>query len=150
MSFKKASLIALTIMIGLGAVGIFLATQINDIGVDSFVGGPKFYPMMLLGIVIIFGIWDFILTLKETDERKFTIPEIKRLGVSILMVAAWIVLWKYAIGFYPAGVLMAFLMLYYLNPETNKAKKIKSAVIADVLIMGAIYVIFTVLFTVRF
>lgn len=150
MSFKKISVAALSIILLISAAGLYLATQINDRGVESFVGGPKFYPMMLLGIIIVFGLWDIIVTLKEETERIYTIPEAKRLVISIAMVAVWIILWKYAIGFYPAGILMSFLMLYYLNPDTDRKKKIRTAVITDAIIMGAVYVIFTVLFTVRF
>lgn len=150
MSFKKVSIAALTLILLLSAAGVYLANQINDRGVESFVGGPKFYPMMLLGIIMIFGIWDLAETLKAEDTRRYTVPEIKRLSISIGMVVLWILLWKYAVGFYPAGILMAFVMLYYLNPETDRKKKIRTAVVTDAIIMGAVYVIFTVLFTVRF
>lgn len=150
MSFKKASVIILSLLLLLSGGGIWLATKINTRGVESFVGGPQFYPMMLLGLVIIFCVWDMAVTLKEKDGRRLAIPEIKRVIISILLVAVWIALWKYAVGFYPASIIMVFIMLCYLSPEKGRAKKLKIAAITDLILMGSVYIIFSVLFTVRF
>lgn len=151
MSYKKLSLIVLTIIVATSGIGIWLATQIKTFGgTTAFVGGPKFYPIMIFSLLIVFGIIDAINTVRKQEDKTISIPNLKYLLFTVGMMIIWIFLWKLAVGFYPASALCIAIMLYVLNPSSSIKKKVITAIAVDAIIVAFLYIVFSMIFFVNF
>ena len=144
MSFKKASVFTLSFFILLGGAGIYFATKFKTMATQAFLSGPKFYPILLCSLLVLFSAIAMIDDLRKED-KKVEIPNIKRFFIVLLIIALWLFLWIKLIGFYPSSMICIALMLLYLNPKKGFKNKIKETLIADIIIVGLIYFVFTVL-----
>ncbi len=148
MSYKKASIIVLSILIALGIAGCWLSIQIADSqsGIsgssNNFFGGPRFYPLLICALVVIFSIWALILVCRQKDDRIIEIHHKKNLLFVIAVVIIWAVLWQKVGQFYAVSFVAMAALLFFLNPEEQSAKKLlKSGGIA-LLVVSFVYAIF--------
>jgi len=144
-SFKKASLFALSLTLVLGLLFFAFSFKL-PMSTPGMVVGPGYYPRVLSSfLTIASAIGLFVQARKPDDGKKM---EIKKpmyfmlvLGLSVLIAGVW----HATHSFYLVAVPVTLVLLWILNPEPASRKKaVKTAGIAAVL-LGVVYVLFTVI-----
>ena len=149
MSYKKASLLVLSLLMFGGLAAMYIAYQVEDfVAVKSFVLGSKFYPMTLSGLISFFSALAVAETLRKED-KKIPLPNMKNCFIVLGIVVAWVFVWtKYRI-FYWASCAAVGLMLYIFSPEPFGKKKIITTLVADAAIVLFFFVCFKLLLEIR-
>lgn len=148
-SFKKCSIGALIILIFCSLGMIYFAKDIKAIGASNWITGPRFYPILLACLLILFSVISLIVTIRRPDEE-IILPNFVRSAITLAVIIAWAVLWELTGYFYVLSLVSMFLLIMYLNPEKLGGRKIMKAVLLDAIIIGFVYVLFTLILKVKF
>lgn len=144
-SYRKLSVIVMLLLAGIGAGGIYLATQFETSPGVGYLSGPKFYPQALCGGMIILALIEVVRSLRKPD-KVIEIPNFKNYLIVLGITVAWVLMWQFVMNFYFASGICIFVMLVLLNPIPFSPKKILSSVVTDVIIVVIFYLLFTVAF----
>ena len=145
-SYKKASVVTMLLMMALGGAGIYFATQFRVTPGAGFFSGPKFYPMMLCAAMIVIAAVELVKAIAKPNDRVIEIPNFKNYLLILGGIIAWVLLWLYVLGFFLSGLICSFVLLFFLNPEPFSWKKLLNTAIIDAAIMGVFYLLFDVAF----
>ena len=101
-SYKKANLFALVLLILMSVGMLYFTKDIKtQLGSGSlFINGPKFYPILLAVLMIVFCVISIVDTLKKPDKT-VEFSNVQKAIVTSLVTLVWIVLWQYNGHFYP-------------------------------------------------
>ena len=144
-SRKKLSVIALTLLIVVSGAMIYYAKNIVILeGMEMhFVSGPKFYPIVLSVLMIIFCAFSILNTLKG-PEKTLEFRNIQKPIIVLVITFLWIFMWNYVGYFYLCSFVAMGLLMFYLNPEKFSFRKIYKSLVFDAIIVTSIYIIFSV------
>lgn len=144
-SSKKANLCILMSLILISIGMLYFTKDIKtQLGSGSlFINGPKFYPILLSSLMILFCVISIIDTLKKPDKI-LEFPNAQKAIITSVVTVIWIALWQsYGYFYLLSFIAMAFLM-FYLNPAPSGMKKLCSSLAYDAAITASLYLIFTV------
>ncbi len=146
MSFRKASLAALSVTLVMGAVFFILSFQL-PMRMPGMVIGAGYYPRVLSALLIVSSAAGIVTSWrrKENASNIVEIPNPKFfflvLGLAVLTALVWMLTHR----FYPVCCVVVLVMLWFLNPQpSSKSKAIKTVVTAAIL-LGAVYTMFTLI-----
>ena len=150
-SYKKGSICALTLLILVSIGMIYFTKDIKtQFGSGSrFINGPKFYPILLAVLMIIFCVISILDTLKKPDKI-MEFPNAQKAITTGVVTFVWVSLWQYIGYFYLISFFSMAILLIYLNPAPFSLKKIRNSLLWDISIIGAIYLIFAIALKTRF
>lgn len=144
MSFKKASLTALftTLLIG---ILFFVFSFKLPMSTPGMVIGPGYYPRVLsLFLILSSAIGIFIHIRKPSDGAKVEIKKpsffLLVLGLAVLLTG----IWHATRIFYPIASIVTLTLLWILNPEPASGKKALKTVGIAAVLLGAVYLLFSV------
>ena len=144
MSFKKSSLIALAFTFCMGIIFYVLSFKL-PMSIPGMVIGPGYYPRVLSGLLIIFSAIGFIIHLRKADTEAPI--QIKKMGLFLMVLGLGIgvaAYWNMTHNFYPAAILATLVMLWMLNPEPASGKKAGKTVLVTAILLGVLYLLFSV------
>ena len=145
MSFKKLTIGALILTALLSSGMLYFAKDIRETpGIRTlFISGPRFYPIALAVLMIVFCVISIIDTLKKPDKI-LEFPNAHKAVVTAAVTIIWIALWQYMGYFYLISFIAMGIILFYLNPAPASVKKICSSLAYDSVIIIFIYLTFAV------
>ena len=141
MSYKKASIVVMSTLILLGIIGIYYALQIRSLFRTTFINGPRFYPVMLCSMIVLFSGISLIQALFAPD-RHIELPNMKNFFFVLGVIIVWSVLWQTIGSFYLVSFFAVGGMLYWLNPAPNSLRKLGNTFVIDVIIIAIVYASF--------
>jgi hypothetical protein len=147
-SYRKASTVLLSLLILAGIVLIVFAQNIKMIGVRSYVAGPRFYPIMIGVLTVVFCIFSLIEVWRKPDQIT-ELENAQRPLVIFLIMVAWGIFWQTIGNFYLVSAIFAGLMMFYMNPEPISLKKAIKSILQSCIIMLIVYLIFSVILKIR-
>lgn len=144
-SYRKLSIVVLSVMIVLALLGMRMASKIRDfIPASSDTTSSKFYPMLLCGLIAFFCFLSLIETILKKEDKEIIIPKFQNYLITLGIIFAWVALWiKFSI-FYYAGLVAVLGMLLIFNPEPFSLKKLFKSIAISVAIIGFFYLVFKV------
>ena len=144
MSYKKVSIAVMSLLIVLGAIGIWFSTQITVAPSSGYIGGTQFYPTLLCSLIILFSAIALVGAIRMPDNRYIELPNMKYYVIILAITVAWVALWQTIGMFYIVSYVMVGLVLYILNPAEYSLKKVRNTLIIDAILVGCGYLIFDV------
>ena len=142
-SYKKSSMVFLSILILLAIGMIFFTKDIREQADSLFINGPKFYPILLACLLILFSIISFIDTWRKED-RVIDLPEIKRPTFILFVTLVWVILWQTIGYFYALSAIAMFVLIIFLNPKPFSLKKAAWALFSDLIVVALLYGVFAI------
>jgi hypothetical protein len=144
-SYKKANLCVLALLILMSAGMLYFTKDIkSQMGSGSrFINGPKFYPMLLAVLMIVFCIISIADTLRKPD-KVLEFPNAHKAIVTAVITFVWILSWQYVGHFYLLSFIAMAILLFYLNPAPSNLKKLCRSLAYDGIIMICLYLVFKV------
>jgi len=146
MNFRTASLIALTVSL---LVGIMFFTLSFNLPMSSpgVVIGPGYYPRSLSLLLIVSSIIGLFTNFRKTANKTVIVDIPKPVYFFLVLVLALLVaaVWHVTHRFYPIAVLATFLLLWFLNPEPPTPRKAVKTLLVGSVILGVIFLLFSVL-----
>ncbi|TQR17883.1 tripartite tricarboxylate transporter TctB family protein [Psychrobacillus soli] len=132
MNSKKATYIALTLIIILGLV--YLKSAIDMGYGDTSTPGAGFFPILLVCMLVVLCIVSLIQTMMRTDDKKIDLPNIRLISLTVIISFLFILSWVWFGYFYISlfAYLLILMTVYYFE-EMNKKRFGKNLVISLVL-----------------
>jgi len=146
MNFRKASLISLTITLLAGLMFFILSFNL-PMSSPGVVIGPGYYPRSLSLLLILSSAMGLYTNFRKAPNRNSAIDIPKPgyfifvLGLALLVAAGW----QITRSFYLIAVPATFLMLWFLNPEPSTVKKALKTFFVGSVILGVIFILFSIL-----
>ena len=146
MNFRTASLIALTVSL---LVGIMFFTLSFNLPMSSpgVVIGPGYYPRSLSLLLIVSSMIGLYTNYRRAASKNIIVDIPKPvyfffvIGLALLVAGVWHITHR----FYPIAVLATFLLLWFLNPEPSTTRKAVKTLLVGSVILGVIFLLFSVL-----
>ncbi|MGG0718402.1 tripartite tricarboxylate transporter TctB family protein [Robertmurraya massiliosenegalensis] len=131
MSYKKATYISLLCIILFAFIYGYMINTMN-IGVQNSSIGPRYFPNLITILLVVLCIISFFQTLRNNENKKFTVNNLKYIFAMIGITAIFFALWYFLDLFY-LGSFLFLTSLYILFLKDRSFKRIiKSAVVACV------------------
>lgn len=146
MNFRKASLIALTVTL-LAGIMFFVLSFTLPMSSPGVVIGPGYYPRSLSLLLIVSSLIGLYTNFRRTANKSLIVDIPKPVYFFFVLVLALTVaaVWHITHRFYPIAVLATFLLLWFLNPEPSTLRKVVKTLLVGSVILGIIYLLFSVL-----
>ncbi|MDR1977816.1 MAG: tripartite tricarboxylate transporter TctB family protein [Synergistaceae bacterium] len=148
-SYKKWSIGVLFFLIFCALAMIYFTKDIKQQANTVLLSGPRFYPILLACLLIVFCLISIVFSARKPDKF-IEFPNIHRPLVTLGIFFAWTLIWQFWGFFYLVSSIAIFVITVFLNPEPMSVKKIRNAIVLDAIIMGLVYLLFTLLLNVKF
>ena len=148
LSYRWASVVMLLALMVTSALVIFFAKDIRMIGTLNYFAGPRFYPIALASLIIIFSVLSIVEVWRKPDQH-IIIKNVQRPVILLGIIIAWAYLWEATGRFYVVSSGSIAVIMYCLSPASRSIKKVLVTLAMAVIIMAVIYLIFSVGLRVR-
>lgn len=118
MSYKKASCVALTLIILLAAAYLWTATGLRDPRTRGSIG-PGYFPV-ILGVLLIFlcGL-SLVQTMRRATDEQLSIPNLGYVLAAIGATAAFMITWRTLGVFYPLVFVFITGLMILFQPSAS-------------------------------
>lgn len=148
MTIKRSSYLVLLLLIVVGVVYIKTAIDLNGGTISDISAG--FFPILLGGLLIIFCVISLIQTALKTNDKKFDLPNLPLILITIGISALFILSWSWFGYFYISMFLyLLALMTVFYHEELRNKRRILTNILLALFITGLIYFVFDYLLGLR-
>ena len=148
MSYKKASYVALSLLILLGGLYLWSATGLRDPQTRGAIG-PGYFPIILGVLLILLCVISLIQTILSDADHLITIPNLGYVVAAIAATAVFLTLWITLGTFYPlVYVFVAGLMILF-QPSSN-LRRYAIILVTSLAVTLAVFGLFDQVMNVRF
>lgn len=143
MNFKKATIGALLIAFFAG-IFFFAFSFKLPMSTPGMVIGPGYYPRMLSIFLIISSVIGLIVHVRKPDDgTRITMKKPLFFFLIIALATLLAGVWQITNSFYPIASVVTMVLLWVLNPEKPSRKKAAKTVGIAVILLGAVYLLFS-------
>jgi len=148
MSYKKASYLALSLLVLLAMAYLWSATELRDPRSRGSIG-PGYFPIILGVLLILLCVLSFVQTMRRDTDQTISIPNLDYVVVTIAATSMLMVLWSYLGIFYPlVFVFVAGLMILF-QPSAN-LRRLVIILVTSLAVTLAVFFLFDQVMSVRF
>lgn len=148
MSYKKASYIALSLLVLMAGVYLWSATGLRDPRTRGSIG-PGYFPV-ILGVLLIFlcGV-SFVQTLRRTTDETLNIPNLGYVLAAIGATAAFMLIWAILGVFYPLVLVFVASLMALFQPSSTP-RRLAIILVTSLVVTLAVFGLFDQVMGVRF
>lgn len=145
MNFRKASIISLGVTFLLGIFFYVLSLEL-PMSMPGIAIGAGYYPRVLSGLLTLASAAGIVTNIRKKDDgAKVPDMNVKLFFFVLVMAVILTAVWQFTYSFFPICTAVVLILLWVLNPEpAGRGKAVKTIAVAAVLV-GVIYVLFSVI-----
>ena len=145
MNFRRASLCALTVTLFLGIMFFLFSFQLPLTAPKLYIG-PGYYPRVLSVLLIVASLAGLYTNYrkKENIDMRIDLPNLRYFFLVLAMAVLIAVVWHFTERFYFICIFSTLILLWFLNPDPVSARKVAKTIFIDIVILGTIYLLFSV------
>lgn len=140
MSYRKLTYLTSIFFILLSGTFFYSAFQMKE---SNYGVGPQYFPQVLSIMLIALCLLDIWITRKK-DDKKIEIPNLGLIILTIILITSFFIMWSLSGQFYIFAFLFMVISLLLYTPYKRTIKRVLTISIISLVIVFAVYLLFSV------